>query len=442
MRLAQNLAEIGNLAAFPQQGDRCLIVEPGAQGGLAGQRREGTEVFRFARRREIARRGRQSETLDQRVDRIERQLRIAPEDEGQRIERVGLDRLDQVGVEFAGVGGRAECAVLHVPARPPGDLPDLRRGQPPPHAPVELDQIGKGDVVHIHVQAHAYGVGGDQVVDIAGLEHLDLGVARPGAQRAEHHRRAAAPPPDHLGERIDFLGREGDRSGPGRQAGDLLRAGIGEPGKARPGDELGFGHQPVQDRPDGLGADQHGLDRSARPEDPVGKDIAALGIGCELDLVDRQELDLAVDRHGLDRTEKKARGRRNDLFFARDQRHRMAAGGAHRPVVVLPGKQAQREADHAGAVRQHAFHREMRLAGVGRPEDGCNAPARTAGDVEIRPHGTHGRPGSIGRQGERRWRMAQKRRNDRALESPAATRRRGYFNSAQAAPTIRPPSGR
>ena len=292
VRLAQNLAEIGNLAAFPQQGDGRRVVEAGAQAGLARQRSQGAEVFRFARRHEIGRRRRQRQALDQRIDRVERQLRIAPEDEGQGIEAVGFDRFDQVGVELAGVGGRAEGAVLHVPAGAPGDLPDLRRAQAPAHAPVELDQIGKGDVAHIHVEAHADGVGGDQIVDLAGLEHFDLGVAGARAERAEHHGRAAAPPPDRLGQRVDVLGRERDRGGARRQAGDFLRAGIGEAREARAGDDPGFGHQPVQDRPDGIGPDQHGLRRPARLEHAVGKDVAAFRIGGELDFVDREEFDV------------------------------------------------------------------------------------------------------------------------------------------------------
>ena len=85
---------------------------------------------------------------------------------------------------------------------------------------------------------------------------------------------------------------------------------------------------------------------------------------------------------------------------------RMAARDAHRAVVILPGEQAQRKADHAGAVRQHAIHREMRLAGVGRPEDGGDAPLRGAGNGGLRPHGPHGRPGCSRKQEQRHRRKA------------------------------------
>jgi Thiolase, N-terminal domain. len=40
---------------------------------------------------------------------------------------------------------------------------------------------------------------------------------------------------------------------------------------------------------------------AAGVQQAVGEDVAALGVGAELDLVDRQELDLAPQRHGLDR---------------------------------------------------------------------------------------------------------------------------------------------
>ena len=53
---------------------------------------------------------------------------------------------------------------------------------------------------------------------------------------------------------------------------------------------------------------------------PVGEDMAALGIGAELDLVDRQELDLAVERHRLDSADEISRRERDDLLFAGDQR--------------------------------------------------------------------------------------------------------------------------
>ena len=46
---------------------------------------------------------------------------------------------------------------------------------------------------------------------------------------------------------------------------------------------------------------------AARMQQPVGEDMPALGVGAELDFVDREELDLALERHRLDRAEEPAR---------------------------------------------------------------------------------------------------------------------------------------
>ena len=104
----------------------------------------------------------------------------------------------------------AEGAVAQVAPGAPGDLADLVGVQPAGASPVELAQSGEGDVVDVHVQAHADGVGGDQEVHLARLEQLDLGVAGAGAQGAHDHRRPAALAADQLGDGVDLLGREGD----------------------------------------------------------------------------------------------------------------------------------------------------------------------------------------------------------------------------------------
>ena len=51
----------------------------------------------------------------------------------------------------------------------------------------------------------------------------------------------------------------------------------------------------------------------------VGEYVTPLGIGRQLDLVHGQELDLAVERHGLDRAHEIVGARRNDLLLAGDQ---------------------------------------------------------------------------------------------------------------------------
>jgi hypothetical protein len=108
-------------------------------------------------------------------------------------------------------------------------------------------------------------------------------------------------------------------------------------------------------------------------EKPVGEDMAAIGVGSELDFVDRQKIDAAVERHRFDGAEKIARAGRHDLFLARDQRRMLAADQAADAVVILSRQQPQRKTHHAGAVAQHPLDREMGLAGVGGTEDGGEA---------------------------------------------------------------------
>ena len=105
----------------------------------------------------------------------------------------------------------------------------------------------------------------------------------------------------------------------------------------------------------------------ARPgiEHAVREDVAPLEIGAELDLVNRQECDVEVARHGFDGRDPKTRVRRLDLLFAGDQGDGVLAGPVGHLVVDLARQQPQRQADHAGRMRQHALDGEMGLAGIG-----------------------------------------------------------------------------
>ena len=81
-------------------------------------------------------------------------------------------------------------------------------------------------MVQIHVEAHADGIGRDQIIDIARLVQRNLGVARARAERAHHYRRSAALAADHLGQPIDIVGRERDRGRAARQAAQFFLAAI------------------------------------------------------------------------------------------------------------------------------------------------------------------------------------------------------------------------
>jgi hypothetical protein len=184
---------------------------------------------------------------DQLLDAAEIELALAPVEEVQRLEAMLLDPFDLLGPELgqrvAFQGQAAEGAVALVAAGAAGDLRHLGRRQAAPPMAVELRQPGEGDMVDIHVEAHADRVGGDEIVDLAGLVHRDLGVAGARAERAHHHRGAAAHPPQHLGHRIDLLGREGDDRRARRQPRELGRADIGEGRETRAGGDLRLGQQ-------------------------------------------------------------------------------------------------------------------------------------------------------------------------------------------------------
>ena len=201
----------------------------------------------------------------------------------------------------------------------PGDLRHLRRGQPPAPVAVELGESGEGDMVDVHVEAHADRVGGDEIIDLAGLEHADLGITRPGAQGPEHNCGAAALPPHQFGQREHIGDGKGDDRRARRQPRELGRAYIGQGGETRPRGDLGLGQQGANHRLQAFRAENHGFLAPARMEHAVGEDMAALRVGAELGLVDRDERDVAIRGHALGGAEQPARVLRQDLLLAGDQ---------------------------------------------------------------------------------------------------------------------------
>ncbi len=246
--------------------------------------------------------------------------------------------LDQVLVHLFAVAGHPEGAVAGVAPGAAGDLADLLGVQPAGALAVELAQAGEGHVVDVHVQAHADGVGGHQEVDLAGLVEGDLGVAGAGREAAHDHGRPAALAADQLGDGVDGVGREGDHRAAARQAGQLLGAGIGQVRKPLAADDLGVGQQAADQRGHGPGPQQHGLEPAPGMQQPVGEDVAALGIGAQLDLVDGHELDLAGQRHGLDGADEIGGAGRDDLFLAGDQGDGGLAAQLDDAVVDLAGQ--------------------------------------------------------------------------------------------------------
>jgi len=228
-------------------------------------------------------------------------------------------------------------------------------------------------VVHVHVQAHADRVGRDQEVDLLVLEQRHLGVAGAGAEAAHDDGAAATAPADRLGDGVDLGGAEGDDGAARRQAGQAGFAGVAELRQAGAGLDLGVRHQAAEQGPDGVSAEHHGFRQAARVQQAVGEDVAAVGIGAKLDFVDGDELHRSIQRHGLDRAGEVAGVGRDDLFLAGDQRHLGGALAGHQAFVVLARQQAERKADDAAGMRQHAVDGQVGLAGVGGAEHRAHA---------------------------------------------------------------------
>ena len=280
-----------------------------------------------------------------------------------------LDRGDQVLVHRLGVAGGSESSIAGEAPGASGDLAHFLGIEPAAALAVELAQAREGHMVDVHVQPHADGVGGDQEVHLAGLVERDLGVARAGAQRAHHHGGATPLAAHQLGDGVDRLGGEGDDGAAAGQAGQFLRSGIAQGRQPLAENDLGLRQQAAHQGRHGPRPQQHGLGLAAGVQQPLGEDVAALWVGAELDLVHRQEGDVAAQRHGLDGADEIDGVGRDDLFLASDQGDPRLAPDLDHAVVDFPRQQPQRQADHAALVRQHAFHGKVRLAGIGRPQD-------------------------------------------------------------------------
>jgi len=101
--------------------------------------------------------------------------------------------------------------------------------------------------------------------------------------------------------------------------------------------------------------------------------MATLEIGGQLDFVDGKEGNVKFARHRLDRGDPEAWICRFDFLFAGDERHRVGADPLDRAVIDLAGQEPQRQPNDARGMRKHSLDSEMRLAGIGRTQDGSYA---------------------------------------------------------------------
>ncbi len=365
----RDAAKVGNPANIPQKTHRGGCAGAGANLGLLGQRAQRHQIVGLAgahQKRVVAA---LFERGNQRIETREIQRIVAPLQLFHRGKMVAGDGLGHFGRQRRRFAGHAERAILGMAPGPPGDLGQFVREQVAHAPPVEFPGRRKGHVTDIEVQAHADGVGGDQKIDLALLIHRHLRVARARAERPHHHRRAAHLAADQLGNGIDVVDRETDNGRPGVHAPKLSGPGIGKLGKTLAPQEMGLWHQCGDGPAHGFRAQKQRLEAPARLEQPVGKDMATLGVGAKLNFVDGQKVTAQTVGHRLDRADPIGRVLGHDPLFPGDQRHH--AGAAHRndAVIDLAGKQAQRQPDDAALVRQHPLDRVMGLAGVGGSQD-------------------------------------------------------------------------
>ena len=228
-------------------------------------------------------------------------------------------------------------------------------------------------MIDVEVQAHADGVGGDEIIDVAVLEHLDLRIAGAWAERAQHDRRTAMLAADQFGDGVDFVGRERDDCCTSRLARDLAVAGEFELREPRSCHDRRARQQPLDDGAHRCSPQQQRLVAAAAMQDAIGEDVAAFEIRRDLDFVDREKRHVDIARHRLHGRDPVARVLRLDLLLAGDQRDAVLAGAIGDLVVDLARQEPQRQADDPRRMPQHPLDRQMGLAGVGWSEHRGNA---------------------------------------------------------------------
>ncbi len=125
-------------------------------------------------------------------------------------------------------------------------------------------------------------------------------------------------------------------------------------------------------------------------EQPVGEDVAALRVRSQLRLIEGDEGEVALHRHGFGGAQEPARVLRQDLLLAGDERHPVRALHRHHPVVDLARQKPEREADHPARMCRHPLDREISLAGVGGPKDRRQRRPREFAHARLDRHFTPG----------------------------------------------------
>ena len=376
MHLCALLTEVRERADFPEPPDPAWTGHGSGNRGILCQALENCQIHGFRSRGQLRKAGRRFQVVDQHCQTVEAGFRLAPEEPGERWEAMLFDRIDflvgESGVVACSAGQRAEAAVALVAPRSPGDLRHFGCRQPPLAYAVEFRKPREGDMTDVKVQPHADGVGRNEIVDFARLIERHLRVARLRRHRAHDHRRSAAEAPQHLGDGIDLLSREGDDGAAGRDARQLSSAEMRKRGEAGATDDLGFRDESFHQRLECRGTEDHGFLAPAGIEQSVGEYMATLAVGSELRFVERDEGEIAIDRHGFGSAQQPAGVLGFDPLFAGDERDPVLSLDRADAIVDLSSEQAQRKADGAAGMAAEPLDSEVRLPGVRRSEHGLD----------------------------------------------------------------------
>ena len=112
--------------------------------------------------------------------------------------------------------------------------------------------------------------------------------------------------------------------------------------------------------------------QTARAQQPVGENMATLRISTELDFIHCQVIGAHPFRHRLNSADPILRARRHNPLFASDQSHHGWPAQRDNPVIDLTRQQAQRQADDARPMAQHAFNGVGGFTCVGGAQNGHN----------------------------------------------------------------------
>ena len=170
MRVTDQLLEIRDPAHIPKQPHITFGGGPIGDGGVLSQIGKGAFVLRFADPDQAGQIRGPLQTLSQRREGAEIQNRVSPANLSQPVKFMGFDPLNNLRLDFPGITRGPEGAVTHVPAGTAGDLGQFLRPQTAGVMAVELAQRRKSDVIDVHIEAHADGVGRHEIVHVAILE--------------------------------------------------------------------------------------------------------------------------------------------------------------------------------------------------------------------------------------------------------------------------------